>query len=909
MAFSQNSQQRPDLSQDIDRYFIGVDGAQKGKILIVDDDPSHIELYRRQLSKSGYDVVTATSGDQALKIIHDDSSLELMITDIRMTPMDGYQLADEAKKYLSGFPVIFITAADLSPGDTQKVTVDGYFIKNQLDFTSLNVQLILNRYISNYRHLRRNHELINALKESESKFFNLYYYMSEGVSINHILYDREGRPVDYILRNVNRAFMTMVGKTEDDIIGSKASTIFRASPPPHLEVFETVSRTREPQAFEVHYRQLNKHFHISVFSPRDNVFATLYTDISKRKTIEAKLIRKNKYDALKLKVSQMVVRAEASLETMLDEITETIRASLHLSGVYLLLRDNSSGTARLRGSDAGTEKTGDHVKNFYEIAKSIRFREADPYVIDLRRKFSEPVYFNREEVPEFIARVLTYFAPRETVPDPFPYDDGDMLVVPLDHSQGQLIIVKQAQAPRNDDDVMLARELGHAIASVIDIHYKAYYDKLTGLPNQTMQRLVMKRWREKQRPFSLFSMKIEQFNRIVASRGDDLGNELLVKITGRLTCHPLIQEHRAVVTRPPGAGFAVVFPTIEEKVIMRFAQSMINFFATPIIIQGNTISMSIRIGVAFSRDDDDVEKIIQNSRVALSKAQDVDSASDQTGTKVKVYTDQMSRDLHEQQSLEVDLRRALKERTDFHVYYQPKCDMDGIIKGYEALVRWTRRGEMVSPGVFISTIEAMGMNHELFDIVLDKVCQLSDRWNDYEISINVSPQQLHNPDLTNEIKRKLEDYNINTSQTRLKFEIMETQLLEAVNLNVLRNFKNLGIKIAVDDFGSGYSNLRELKNLARESIIDEVKIDKSLIDDICQDSLFLSTILEMVKSLGIDVVVEGVETLDQYSIIRNMYDKIVIQGWVFSPAVPYEKMIKFKRDQFLHKVAPLSAHK
>ena len=292
------------------------------------------------------------------------------------------------------------------------------------------------------------------------------------------------------------------------------------------------------------------------------------------------------------------------------------------------------------------------------------------------------------------------------------------------------------------------------------------------------------------------------------------------------------------------------------------------------------------------------ETIMKHADSALYKAKDKGKNTYQ------IYTPSMDVEAYQIFTLESDLRKAL-ELNQLELYYQPKiCAITNQIIGAEALIRWNHpEWGIVSPGEFIPIAEETGMILEIGKWIKKTACFQIKAWQDaglpvIPVSINLSAHRFLEKDLLVNLKETLAETKLDPKY--LEVEITETSLLEneKVVFSVLDEIRNIGIRISLDDFGTGYSSLSYLKRF--KGRIDTLKIDRSFINDLSrtdvEDSNFITkTIIELAQHLNMDVVAEGVETVEQLEILKE-YNCNTIQGYLFSKPVPAEEFAALLRN-------------
>ena len=356
-----------------------------------------------------------------------------------------------------------------------------------------------------------------------------------------------------------------------------------------------------------------------------------------------------------------------------------------------------------------------------------------------------------------------------------------------------------------------------------------------------------------------------------------------------------------IIARTTGsASFVIIFPFNMKKKVEEFAEKILEVFFEPIIIEGNSISININIGICFSNDIKNTDTFLKNSKTALQEA------IKKGRNKYAVYDIEMSKNIKKQMQLESDIRDAFNKK-EFIVFYQPKTDIEGNIIGYEALSRWKRNEEIIFPGVFIKKIEDMGQINQLFNIVFENVCRdiKNNKKRINNVSINISPLQLNDKSLSSNVKKTIKYYNIDPSE--IKFEFVETTLIDKNYINVIKELHDYGFKMSIDDFGTGYAKYESILYLFDEKIIDELKIDRIFISNIQSYAYltFINSITQMAKKFGVNVVVEGVENIQQFFILKNISKELIIQGWLLCKAIPFDDIIKLPMDSLKSKLSNL----
>jgi diguanylate cyclase (GGDEF)-like protein/PAS domain S-box-containing protein len=427
------------------------------------------------------------------------------------------------------------------------------------------------------------------------------------------------------------------------------------------------------------------------------------------------------------------------------------------------------------------------------------------------------------------------------------------------------------------------------------LHHQAYHDALTGLPNRQLfiDRLEtgLLRARRKNTQIAVMFLDMDNFKNINDSLGHNVGDLFLQEVAKRLVA-TLREED--TVARFGGDEFVIlVHMTDSQWDVSVVAKRLFAAFSKPLQLGENELFASFSLGISvFPDDGSDAESLMKNADLAMYRAKA------QGKNSYHLYTESMNKEVRWRLDLENNLRRAL-ERDEFEVFYQPKVDIaSGSIAGCEALVRWRKDGELVSPREFIPLAEETGLIIPIGEWVLRKACRDAQLWQDsgypLSVAINLSPRQFHQKDLVPMILSVLEETGL--TPALLELEITEGIVMDNVNeaIGTLNQLRKKGVNFAIDDFGTGYSSLQYLRQLP----LDTLKVDRAFIKDLPEnkeDSAITIATLSMAHSLGLKVVAEGVETEAQLAFLRQ-YSCELFQGYLFSKPVDVETFFSFLKD-------------
>ena len=420
----------------------------------------------------------------------------------------------------------------------------------------------------------------------------------------------------------------------------------------------------------------------------------------------------------------------------------------------------------------------------------------------------------------------------------------------------------------------------------------AYFDTLTGLPNLSLLRERVSKAIEVARScghdMALISIDIDRFKDINHSLGIARGDRFL-QVLGQEFSRFFAAEYQ-IVSRVEGDAFIIFLSRLsDEGEIAAILAQLRKILASPFQFDSQEIFVTASVGVAvYPRHGLDLETLFRNANLAMHTAKERSRGS------VLFYSRHMDSEALEERALEYRLRRALKEE-EFDLYYQPQINLKTRqITGVEALIRWNdpERG-FVSPELFIPVAEKCGLIHSIGEWVLKTVCHHSQYWQTtgfppLRFSVNLSGHQLKQPDLLEIVDGTLHDVSIFPGS--LELELTESIFMAPVDVTVktLRALKARGVNLAIDDFGTGYSSLNYLKHFP----IDRLKIDQSFVRDIVtekDDAAIVEAIIAMARSLGIDVIAEGVETREQLEFLRGRHCH-EMQGYYFARPMPINEM-------------------
>lgn len=419
------------------------------------------------------------------------------------------------------------------------------------------------------------------------------------------------------------------------------------------------------------------------------------------------------------------------------------------------------------------------------------------------------------------------------------------------------------------------------------IQHMAYYDPLTDLPNRMLfnDRLgqALAQARRKNQLVAILFLDLDRFKVINDTLGHTLGDLLLRSVSERLK---KISREGDTIARMGGDEFIFLLTGITEvDEAVKMAQNILQVLKPPFNLEGHEAHITPSIGVSvFPYDGSDGVTLVKNADAALNRVKE------QGRTNYQLYTPVMNAKAFERMTLENSLRKAL-EKQEFNLYYQPQVNLTtGDIVGMEALLRWEHPDMgIVSPAQFIPMAEETGLIVPIGEWVLRTACRQNKEWQElgYKpmiIAVNLSARQFNEQDLVSMISGVLKETGLESKW--LDIEITESIIMQNLEATIgtLRDLHHLGIQISIDDFGTGYSSLSYLKKFP----VHALKIDQSFIREITtdpDDAAITSAVIAMGHSLKLNVIAEGVETMEQLQMLRALNcDRM--QGYLFSKPVP-----------------------
>lgn len=434
---------------------------------------------------------------------------------------------------------------------------------------------------------------------------------------------------------------------------------------------------------------------------------------------------------------------------------------------------------------------------------------------------------------------------------------------------------------------------GEHIRHVMELAYRAnhlaMHDSLTGLPNRVLineqlQHSLMRMSPDKM--IAVHLLDLDEFKYVNDTMGHGSGDKLLQVVAERL--RPLVRD-TDTIARMGGDEFAILQASVTSPEDAEALARRINdALSLPIDIDGNFVSIGTSIGIAIGpQDGATAELLMRNADLALYQAKD-----DGRGA-YRRYKADMNEQKQARRIIEYELRNAL-EKDQFELHFQPLVNLStNEICGFEALARWRHPEKgLITPDAFIPIAEECGLITQIGAWTLRQACMVAAPWpSNLKVAVNVSPVQLRDANLMQHVVRAIAASGITPG--RLELELTETACLndDASMLNILHQIRNMGVRIATDDFGIGYSSL----SLLQKFPFDKIKIDRTFVQEMSKSASSLSivrAVVALAKGLGIPSTAEGVENPEQLaSVIAEGCTEM--QGYLLSRPIPAKDVLKF----------------
>lgn len=480
------------------------------------------------------------------------------------------------------------------------------------------------------------------------------------------------------------------------------------------------------------------------------------------------------------------------------------------------------------------------------------------------------------------------------------------------HESGDFIWVSARGLASYDHDDKLLRIAGSQTditerkRQEVALRYAAFHDVLTGLSNRALlldrlSNVIDRIKREGEKPAAVMFIDLDRFKFVNDTMGHDAGDQLLKVVANILRSSVRPGD---TVSRMGGDEFALLLNEVEaERSVTAVAKRVLAALEQPHSIKGRTVDISASIGIFMIHNSEiSAEEILRNSDLAMYHAKTSGKG------RYEIFGTEQHRKILESLEIETDLRLAIKEN-QLVAFYQPIIEMDtGRIHTFEALVRWIHPEKgMIMPGDFIPVAEKGGLIFSMGEYVLHSVCQQLSLWNkEYgeekcpNVAINFSVSQLLD-DIHFQVIRTTLDRLGNLAR-KIEFEVTESVIMTDPDLIIerLELLKKTGIHLSIDDFGTGYSSLSYLHKFP----FDILKIDRSFVSKISNDETsckLIKTMIGLAEDMNLQTIAEGVETSQQFKMLREMGCTLA-QGYFFASPMSGDDASKLLSDKHAYDV-------
>ncbi len=436
------------------------------------------------------------------------------------------------------------------------------------------------------------------------------------------------------------------------------------------------------------------------------------------------------------------------------------------------------------------------------------------------------------------------------------------------------------------EDVQFVQAVADVLAGALDrsateneLRRRALEDPLTGLANRTLFSsqldAELRHARRLGNRVCVLVLDLDRFKTVNDTLGHSAGDALLSQVAARLT--GCVREED-LVARPGGDEFTILCSrTASDHAVAELAERLIDAVIEPFDLGGREVFLTVSVGVAVSEHGSGTpEELLRDADTAMYRAKE------RGGNRFEIFDLVLREHLIARMSIESELRHAL-ERDQLELHYQPLIDLsDERVVGFEALLRWRHpdRG-LIAPDQFIQIAEETGLIIPMGSWVINRVCAQLASWPEQiHASANLSALQI-TPQLVPEVARGLARHHL--TPRRLVLEITESLVLDPAIKSVVSSLRALGVQLALDDFGSGYSSLGSLQRFP----LDVLKLDRTLTDSLGESSgvAVVHAAVELGRALGVDVIAEGIETKTQLDVLRELRCPLG-QGYLFAKPLP-----------------------
>ncbi len=815
-------------------------------VLVAEDNVANQQVAIGMLEKLGCSVVVASNGEDALNDIA-RNRFDLIFMDCNMPEVDGYEATRRIRTLQgsdAGLPIIAMTA-NVQEGDRQKC-----------------LQVGMDDYLSKPLKMDRlRAKLLKWLPQTPTEL------VSDTVDEITVLNDspQSTGPIDE----------TRINELRDSVEGA-----FDQIVEAYIEDLPVLATSLE-DAINARDADLIQHFAHSIKGSSKNFGVMELAEVSKE--IED-LAKENKIQDLQTQMISVFEEVDRVIEYLnniihpgVEKINSDVRPSEQIDRILIADDDRSMRLALMNVLDSDGYHL-DEVENGRQAYDYCRNNMPDLVLLDAM--MPEMDGFEACEKIRTIDQgghipilIVTALDDEESVEKAFKVGATDYLPKPV-----HFAVLRQR----------ISRLL-HAASVERHVRQLAYTDPLTGLPNRTTLSAhlndLINKVRDSGEMLAMLFLDLDRFKLVNDTLGHNVGDLLLKAVADRLQ---RCVRGGDMVARLGGDEFTIIIDRARSRdAVARIAQTICDSLDQPFSFSGQEIFVSTSIGISlYPLDGDDIGELMKHADTAMFRAKEL-------GCSYYFYESDMEAAVTRKMEIEADLRRSVS-RDEIDVYFQPKADLSSNeIVGMEALVRWNHPQKgIICPQEFIPLAEETGVINEIGLWVMIGSCLQVKQWCDqgygqYSVSVNLSGVQLENGNIIQQVRQVLAETHIDPSL--LELEITESTIMQHPErvIEVLKKLKEMGVQLSVDDFGTGYSSLNYLKRFP----IDSLKIDAAFVRDVetdPDDRAIIQSIIALAKSMRLKVVAEGVETRQQFELLRSMGCDY-IQGYFIGRPVSSEE--------------------
>ncbi len=809
----------------------GIRTHQLPSLLVVDDMPENVHSLVSALSDQ-YRITVACEGTKVVEIVESSNPPDLILLDILMPIMDGFEVCRRIKATEAGnaIPVLFLSVIDNTIEKVRGFAVGGAdFITKPFDIDEVRARL------HTHLELSRLHQFFQeavASRTAELKKTTIRLQATlDAIPDLMIEVDSEGYCCDIHVQQENNlpiAKQLWVGKLISELFPAHTQQTILAA----LAEVSANSLSTGKQ-FEWSWPGGSQWFELSVSKthvdvPSETRFLLLLRNVTDMVSSNRRLL-----------LSNMVFENAAEGIVITDAQNRIINVNRAFSEIFGYSQDE------VLGKKPDLLKSGKHDRDFYKAMwRSLELENSWQGEIWNRRKSGEvfPEWASFNVVRDAEGQIINHFAVF-----------SDML---------------QKKA-------------------VEELNHLKFYDPLTSLANQSLLKnrieIALSSAQTYHRFVAVIYLNLKHFRAINDSFGFTLGDDVLITTAQRLR---EVMPKNATAARLAADTFGIVLPDLNKvEEINLLVDGIQQKLYQPFTLADQSVQLSIRMGITvYPSDADDVTHLMEHADLALAEAK-----KSLESNCYRFYRTDMNIHARNIVRMSAELRNAMAENR-LVLHYQPQVNIaSGKIIGAEALVR-IKHPDMgfIPPGDFIPIAEETGLIIPMGEWILQEACRQAQQWRsvqkDFTIAVNLSPLQLHQPNLVDVVIQALTQSGL--SPECLELEFTESAIMNNVEdiLRILHTFKSLGLHLSIDDFGTGYSSLSYLKHFP----VDKLKIDQSFVRNMQagdNDAAIIRAIVSLGQALSMTTIAEGVETDDQLAFLRSLAcDEM--QGFLFSKPLP-----------------------